>query len=109
MGGATRPKCEHGTPGSGPQFGHGARLLEACASAARSRPGRAGIAGNMLPWDARLRVCSGSCTQRALFRPEFWRELLRWFVAMGWCCFHIINVHCAFIICNKWTENATGG
>ena len=63
VGGATRPKCEHGTPGSGPQFGHGTRLLEACASAACSRPGRAGMAGNMLPWDARLRVCSGSCTR----------------------------------------------
>ena len=50
MGGATRPKCEHGTPGSGPQFGHGTRLLEACASASCSRPGRAGMAPRR-PWN----------------------------------------------------------
>ena len=50
MGGATRPKCEHGTPGSGPQFGHGTRLLEACASAACSQPGRAGMAPGC-PWN----------------------------------------------------------
>ena len=77
VGGATRPKCEHGTPGSGPQFGHGTRLLEACASAACSRPRCAGIAGNILPCDARLRFFSGSCTRACAISAENWPELLR--------------------------------
>ena len=50
MGGATRPKCKHGTHGLGLQFRHGTRLLEACASAACSRPGRAGMAPEC-PWN----------------------------------------------------------
>ena len=77
MGGATRPKCEHGTPGSGPQFGHGTRLLEACASAACSRPGRAAIAENMLACAGRFRFFRGSCTEAALEIAANWPELLK--------------------------------
>ena len=77
MGGATRPKCEHGTPGSGPQFGHGARLLEACASAACSRPTRAGIAENMLPCIAGFASARVLVPKRALEIAENWPELLK--------------------------------
>ena len=38
---------------------------------------------------------------------EKWPGIAALVVAMDCCCVHTKNVHFAFIICNKWTENAT--
>ena len=42
------------------------------------------------------------------FGQEKWPRITAPVVAMDCCCVHPKKVHCVFVICNKWTENATG-